>query len=44
MLVEQAQRDSLTCLYNSATIRSMAAEAMDGGDGQGALLIIDIDH
>ncbi|MCQ4865907.1 transporter substrate-binding domain-containing diguanylate cyclase [Pseudoflavonifractor phocaeensis] len=44
MLVEQAQRDSLTCLYNSATIRSMAAEAMDGGDGRGALLIIDIDH
>lgn len=44
LLVEQAQRDSLTGLYNSATIRSMAAEAMDGGERRGALLIIDIDH
>lgn len=44
LLVEQAQRDSLTGLYNSAAIRSMAAEALESGDGHGALLIIDIDH
>lgn len=42
-LVDRAQKDSLTGLYNSAAIRSMTAQALEQG-GDGALLIIDIDH
>lgn len=46
LLLEQAQRDSLTGLYNKAAIRDLATQRINGNNGNGneALLIIDVDN
>lgn len=45
-LLEQAQRDPLTNLYNKSAIRELAVQQIGelGGNGSQALLIIDIDN
>lgn len=45
-LLDQAQRDPLTGLYNKAATRELASRLMggDAGEGSMALLIIDIDN
>lgn len=43
-LVDRAQRDSLTKLYNAAAIRQLVSERLTECKGRGALIIIDIDH
>lgn len=42
-LQEQASKDSLTGIYNTATARSLITSYLDNG-GSGALFILDIDH
>lgn len=45
-LLDQAQRDALTGLYNKTTVNSMVEQRMKVCDQQGdqALLLIDVDH
>ena len=45
-LIEQAQRDTLTGIYNKAAIDALVEQRMQCGGipGQQALLIIDVDH
>lgn len=42
-LIDQAQKDGLTQLYNPARCRELIRERLERG-GQGAMLVIDVDH
>lgn len=45
LLKEQAQRDSLTNIYNAATCRKLISDYLDlRGEEGGAMYIVDIDH
>ena len=43
-LLQKAQNDGLTGIYNSATIRENITKALNQSSFGGALLIMDIDH